>query len=86
MALLHSEGCMVSAAPDAVKGSPFVFATPLRLHSFAMEKAQLKAKEERRLLRGHLWAYRNEFAGLPAVEDGEVVVVPPEPPMNHPAL
>ncbi len=38
-----------------------------------MDTAILKAKEDRRLLRGHLWAYRNEFARLPRVEDGTVV-------------
>ncbi|MCC6699172.1 MAG: class I SAM-dependent rRNA methyltransferase [Candidatus Hydrogenedentes bacterium] len=38
-----------------------------------METAILKSKEDRRLLRGHLWAYRNEFAKLPRVSDGEVV-------------
>lgn len=37
--------------------------------------ATLKLKEERRLLRGHLWAYRNEFDQLPAIEDGAVVDV-----------
>ncbi len=40
-----------------------------------MHKAILKEKEERRLLRGHLWAYRNEFQTLPPLEDGEVVDV-----------
>lgn len=39
----------------------------------AMQTAILKEKEERRLLRGHLWAYRNEFAQLPEVGDGEIV-------------
>lgn len=32
----------------------------------------LKPNEERRILRGHLWIYRNEFASLPEVRDGEV--------------
>jgi len=36
-------------------------------------KAILKPKEERRLLRGHLWAFRNEFATLPDAADGDVV-------------
>ena len=40
-----------------------------------METAQLKSKEDRRLLRGHLWAYRNEFARLPQLEDGAVIDV-----------
>jgi len=35
----------------------------------------LKPKEERRLLRGHRWAYRNEFASLPDAQDGELVDV-----------
>lgn len=35
----------------------------------------LKPKEERRLLRGHLWVYRNEFAQLPQAADGEIVDV-----------
>lgn len=40
-----------------------------------METAILKSKEERRLLRGHLWAYRNEFSELPAMPDGALVDV-----------
>ena len=36
-------------------------------------KAILKPREERRLLRGHLWAFRNEFAKLPDAEDGDIV-------------
>ncbi len=40
-----------------------------------MQRLVLKEKEERRLLRGHCWAYRNEFESLPTVEDGEVVDV-----------
>lgn len=40
-----------------------------------MLKARLKNKEERRLLRGHLWAYRNEFAELPRTEDGALMDV-----------
>ena len=40
-----------------------------------MIRCRLQAKEERRLLRGHLWAYRNEFAEIPETEDGEVVDV-----------
>ncbi len=37
--------------------------------------ATLNAREERRLLRGHLWAYRNEFKQLPGVEDGALLDV-----------
>ena len=34
------------------------------------------AKEERRILRGHCWAYRNEFAAIPdGLADGQVVDV-----------
>lgn len=40
-----------------------------------MKHLRLLPKEERRLLRGHLWAYRNEFAELPSLEDGEIVDV-----------
>ena len=40
-----------------------------------MKRLRLKPKEERRLLRGHLWAYRNEFADTPDLEDGTVVEV-----------
>src|ERR1051325_1306575 len=40
-----------------------------------MNKAILKAREERRLIRGHLWAYRNEFGKLPDAADGEIVDV-----------
>ncbi len=36
-------------------------------------RAVLKPKEERRLLRGHLWGYRNEFEKLPDVADGAIV-------------
>jgi len=36
---------------------------------------RLLPKEERRLLRGHLWAYRNEFAEIPEIQDGEIVDV-----------
>ncbi|NUM56019.1 MAG: class I SAM-dependent rRNA methyltransferase [Candidatus Hydrogenedentes bacterium] len=38
-------------------------------------KAILKPREDRRLLRGHLWAYRNEFARLPDAADGDIVDV-----------
>lgn len=37
--------------------------------------ATLKAREERRLLRGHLWAYRNEFQQVPELPDGALVDV-----------
>jgi 23S rRNA (cytosine1962-C5)-methyltransferase len=37
--------------------------------------AILKDREDRRLLAGHRWAYRNEFAQLPRVEDGTTVDV-----------
>lgn len=40
-----------------------------------VSQARLNTKEERRLLRGHLWAYRNEFAQLPQAEDGTIVDV-----------
>jgi 23S rRNA (cytosine1962-C5)-methyltransferase len=35
--------------------------------------ARLLPREERRLVRGHGWAYRNEFAELPPLRDGDVV-------------
>lgn len=35
----------------------------------------LNPKEDRRLLRGHLWAYRNEFRQLTEAEDGALVDV-----------
>lgn len=35
----------------------------------------LKDKEERRLVRGHLWVYRNELQSDPSVDDGAVVDV-----------
>jgi 23S rRNA (cytosine1962-C5)-methyltransferase len=35
--------------------------------------ARLLVREERRLVRGHCWAYRNEFAELPALKDGDLV-------------
>lgn len=41
----------------------------------SLPKAVLKPREDRRLLRGHLWAYRNEFAELPELEDGALVSV-----------
>lgn len=34
--------------------------------------ATLKPNEERRIQRGHLWVYRNEFATLPELADGAV--------------
>jgi 23S rRNA (cytosine1962-C5)-methyltransferase len=37
--------------------------------------ATLLPKEERRLLRGHVWAYRNEFADIPQVADGDEIDV-----------
>lgn len=40
-----------------------------------MKSATLNPKEDRRLLRGHLWAYRNEFRQLPSIEDGALVDV-----------
>ena len=41
-----------------------------------VKSATLKPKEERRLLRGHAWAYRNEFQQIPAdLADGAVVDV-----------
>jgi len=40
-----------------------------------MKRLRLKPKEERRLLRGHLWAYRNEFADIPELDDGTLVDV-----------
>lgn len=39
------------------------------------QRAILKEKEERRLLRGHCWAYRNEFAQLPPYDDGDIADV-----------
>ncbi len=52
---------------------PFLGYTSLPMH----EKCQviLKPREDRRLLRGHLWAYRNEFAVMPKLPDGAVVDV-----------
>lgn len=38
-----------------------------------MERLHLKEDEERRLLRGHLWAYRNEFEQISGVSDGDAV-------------
>ncbi|HBF34541.1 TPA: hypothetical protein DDW35_08250 [Candidatus Sumerlaeota bacterium] len=43
--------------------------------TFVVPRLMLKSKEDRRLLRGHLWAYRNEFEALPELEDGDVVDV-----------
>ncbi len=40
-----------------------------------MERLILNAREERRLLRGHAWCYRNECASIPECEDGDVVDV-----------
>ena len=37
--------------------------------------AKLNAREERRLRRGHCWCFRNEFARLSSLEDGQVVDV-----------
>ncbi len=38
-----------------------------------MKRMQLREREERRLMRGHLWVFRNEVAALPALTDGELV-------------
>lgn len=38
----------------------------------SLPAAVLKPGEERRLQRGHLWAYRNEFSVLPDLQDGSV--------------
>ncbi|HDP36006.1 MAG TPA: class I SAM-dependent rRNA methyltransferase [Candidatus Hydrogenedentes bacterium] len=35
----------------------------------------LKPKEERRIIRGHAWVYRNEVAAMPELGDGDVVDV-----------
>ncbi len=41
-----------------------------------LKSLTLNPKEDRRLMRGHLWAYRNEFKHLPdGIADGEVVDV-----------
>lgn len=40
-----------------------------------MYTATLKDKEERRILRGHPWAYRNEFATFPEAPDGALIDV-----------
>jgi len=40
-----------------------------------MHRLILKPREERRLLRGHLWAYRNEFATAPDLPDGTLTDV-----------
>ncbi|HPO15241.1 MAG TPA: class I SAM-dependent rRNA methyltransferase [Candidatus Hydrogenedentes bacterium] len=37
--------------------------------------ATLKPKEERRLLRGHHWAFRNEFSQIPELNSGDLVDV-----------
>lgn len=41
--------------------------------SIPLPVARLLPKEDRRLVRGHCWAYRNEFAELPDLADGDVV-------------
>ena len=38
----------------------------------SLPAAVLKPGEDRRMLRGHLWAYRNEFSELPALADGDL--------------
>lgn len=43
--------------------------------SSAPPVARLKAREDRRILRGHLWAYRNEFSEIPPLADGDLVRV-----------
>lgn len=35
----------------------------------------MKSREERRIIRGHLWVYRNELAHIPDLEEGQVVDV-----------
>lgn len=41
----------------------------------AIPSATLKPKEERRIQRGHAWAYRTEFKKLPELKDGDLVDV-----------
>jgi len=41
----------------------------------SLPSAWLKPKEEQRLLRGHRWAFRNEFSRLPKLMDGTLVEV-----------
>lgn len=41
----------------------------------SLPSAWLKPKEEQRLMKGHRWAYRNEFARLPKLMDGTLVEV-----------
>lgn len=38
-----------------------------------MKHLKLKPREERRLLRGHPWAYRNEFEQIPPLQESDVV-------------
>ncbi len=40
-----------------------------------MKRLTLKPKEDRRLLRGHLWVYRNEIESQPDLNDGDLVDV-----------
>ena len=40
-----------------------------------MKHLQLLPKEDRRLLRGHPWVYRNELAKIPPMDDGELADV-----------
>ena len=38
-----------------------------------MKHLRLKPREERRLLRGHPWAYRNEFEPIPPLQESDIV-------------
>jgi 23S rRNA (cytosine1962-C5)-methyltransferase len=44
-------------------------------HTSRLPLARLNPREDRRLLRGHLWAYRNEFGAIPDAVDGALVKV-----------
>lgn len=53
----------------------FVILGPSIRYTDDMKRLRLKPREERRLLRGHLWAYRNEFQDIPALAEGELADV-----------
>jgi len=48
--------------------------TPSEVH-VKVSSLTLKDKEERRIVRGHAWVYRNELQAPPALEDGTLVDV-----------
>jgi len=69
----HSKSEAHHPSQDISNGSHCLRTSTVSYYACRMQHLRLKAREERRLLRGHLWVYRNELAELPGLEDGQIV-------------